>query len=345
VSRFVRLSLLTQTTYARLLDLLVTSTVGEIDAASTLVSKQIRGRRYWYVQSYVNAKKIQTYLGVESPELLQLMERWRTAKAEANTRAELVAMARAGGAYVLGAAEARVMEQLAPVFRRGAVLVGSHSFAVLGSALGARWQDAIVRTEDIDLAHDPHIAIAIDPDAKPVELTSALGDALPRFDILDPTSPATSFQVRGSHLQVDLLTPQVGRESDKPIRIPALGAAATPLRFLDYLIEETQPGAVLGGHGALVTVPRPGRYAFHKLIIAGRRRAGSGKANKDRLQAAALLELLINDVPGEVTLAWKAVVKRGPKWVSAVRESVARLDQDIVERLAQFAIKPLIRRG
>ena len=37
---------------------------------------------------------------------------------------------------------------------------------------------------------------------------------------------------------------------------------AQPLRFLDHLIEDTQPGAVLGGSGVLVNVPRPGPFAF-----------------------------------------------------------------------------------
>ena len=52
-------------------------------------------------------------------------------------------MARAGGAAILGAAEAQVLERLSPVFRVGGVLVGSHAFAVIGNSLGVRWQDAI----------------------------------------------------------------------------------------------------------------------------------------------------------------------------------------------------------
>jgi hypothetical protein len=63
-------------------------------------------------------------------------------------------MARAGGAAILGAAEAQVLERLSPVFRVGGVLVGSHAFAVIGNSLGVRWQDAIARTEDVDIAHD-----------------------------------------------------------------------------------------------------------------------------------------------------------------------------------------------
>jgi hypothetical protein len=140
---------------------------------------------------------------------------------------------------------------------------------------------------------------------------------LPRFSALSPTDPATSFRVRGTEIEVELLTPLVGKESNRPIRIEPLGAAATPLRFLDYLIEETQPGAIVGGSGVLVNVPRPGRFALHKLIVASRRAVARApafaKAPKDRAQASALLSVLLSEFPGEITLAWKALSRRGRK--------------------------------
>jgi hypothetical protein len=132
------------------------------------------------------------------------------------------------------------------------------------------------------------------------------------------------------------LTPLVGRERNRPIHIDAIGAAATPLRFLDYLIEETQPGAVLGGSGVLVNVPRPGRFALHKLIVASRRSQGASgatKAPKDRAQASALLRVLLADLPGEITLAWKELSKRGKAWVTAAATSLTRLDGDLIGQL------------
>jgi hypothetical protein len=133
----------------------------------------------------------------------------------------------------------------------------------------------------------------------------------------------------------------VGRESRKPIKIPGLAAAATPLRFLDYLIEETQPAVALGGTGVLVNVPRPGRFALHKLIVAARRTPRSGgatKAAKDLAQAAALLRLLATELPGEITIAWKALHARGKAWVRAVQASLARLDADLVKTLAGLGV-------
>ncbi len=337
-----RLSLITQTTYARLLDLLFVPEPGAPSADTSIVSKTIRGRKYWYAQRQIEGKKTQSYLGPETPEVTALVEKWRRARVEAATRAELVSMARAGGAYVIGAAEAQVLERLSGLFRMGAVLVGSHAFAVLGNMLGVRWQDAMVRTLDIDIAHDHRIALALARDVEPADVRQALGDPIPRISILDPMRPATSFQVRGTEIQVDVLTPLVGRDMGRPVRIEAIGAAATPLRFLDYLIEETQPAVVMGGHGVLVNVPRPGRYALHKLIVASRRAARASsttKANKDRAQAAALLELLLSDLPGEITLGWKILAARGKPWLAAARASAAFLPPELLAQLESIGVK------
>jgi hypothetical protein len=339
---FIKLPLLAQTTYARLLDLLLTSEAGDLAAGTTLVSKNIRGRRYWYAQRHEAGKKLQSYIGPETPELATMIERWRRSRVEAADRSELVAMARAGGAHVIGAAEAAVLQRLAPVFRVGGVLVGSHAFAVLGNMLGVRWQDAIVRTDDVDIAHDFRIAVALARDGQPADIKDALGDPMPRFSVLNPTDPATSFRVRGTDVEVELLTPMIGKESNRPIRIEPLGVAATPLRFLDYLIEETQPGAVVGGSGVLVNVPRPGRFALHKLIVASRRglarSPGLAKAPKDREQASALLRVLIAEVPGEITLAWKALRRRGKAWTAAANSSLARLDPALVSDLRALGL-------
>jgi hypothetical protein len=344
MSEYSRLSLVAHTAYARLVDQLLTSETGtELEGAS-LVSKRIKGHVYWYVQRIDGGKKRQTYLGREDQGTLALVERWRRMRAAAEEREELVAVLRAAGTHAVTAAEAKVLGQLAPAFRMGAVLIGSHAFGVIGNALGVRWGEGAVRTDDVDLAHDPTIAVALSADLEPLKIPADI-DAARLFNVLDPESPATSFQVRGSHVQVDLLTPMMGKATSKPVPIPALGAAAMPLRFLDYLIEETQPGAVVGGPGVLVNVPRPGRFALHKLLVAGRRTSASkAKARKDRVQASALLRVLLEDAPGEIRLAWNALATRGRAWTHGVRESISILDPDLVDALRGRGIAPLVRR-
>jgi hypothetical protein len=62
-------------------------------------------------------------------------------------------------------------------------------------------------------------------------------------------------------------------------------------------------------------LPRPERYALHKLLVYGERpQAQRTKARKDVAQAAALIDyLLVHDAAG-IVVPWKDVNARGPGW-------------------------------
>lgn len=87
-----------------------------------------------------------------------------------------------------------------------------------------------------------------------------------------------------------------------------------------------------------MNVPRPGRFALHKLIVAGRRGLGRAKAEKDRAQATALLNVLLADLPGEIELAWKSLPKT-KGWRQPLRQSLARLDTDLIARLSKLGVR------
>ena len=93
-----------------------------------------------------------------------------------------------------------------------------------------------------------------------------------------------------------------------------------------------------------MNVPRPGRFALHKLIVVASRRSrgasGVTKAPKDRAQASALLRVLLAELPGEITIAWKELARRGKAWVAAATTSLARLDEDLIAQLHDVGIFP-----
>ena len=68
--------------------------------------------------------------------------------------------------------------------------------------------------------------------------------------------------------------------------------------------------------GVLVQVPRPERYAIHKLIVADRRRDGPDalRARKDGAQAAFLIEVLSEERPEYVAEAYAVALANGPAW-------------------------------
>ena len=134
-------------------------------------------------------------------------------------------------------------------------------------------------------------------------------------------------------LRVDFLTPLAGPESSKPVFLPSLGVSAHPLRLLDYLIEDPAQAVVVTGPGILVNVPHPARFAFHKLWISRRRPVSEQtKAAKDLRQAGEILDVLLEDRPGDLGIAWDALRRHGAA-AESVREAMARLAPEVRERL------------
>jgi len=339
-----RLPLETQTAYAELLsDLLRHRHEGR---AASVVEKVIHGRTYLYVQERALGRMLQTYLGPDTPEnrarASELKTGWSRARNAQDRRSTLVKLARVGGCACPTAAEHKVLATLADggIFGIGGVLVGTHAFAVLTNALGVTAEAGALRTSDIDLVHDPRIHVAAEHSPAPVlpRLQRDTSGAVQLWPIpgLDPRTPSTSFKIHGTQLHLDLLTPLRGR-SEAPVEIPALGASALPLRYLDYLVEESLPAAVVGGTGVLVNVPDPARFAVHKLIVAELRPAMfATKARKDLLQSEALLRVLLTDRPADVAAAWNAMLARGRGWAQRARRALGRLAPDVVARVTSL---------
>lgn len=319
----------TSTLYAELLERLLAEAARRepAKAPGAFTTKTIKGEVYVYFQcSEPGGKVRQLYLGRKGPVTDGLQERFRAGRPQAEKeRADLerlCAQVLLGGGWSMGARPARVLKAFAAagVFEAGAVLVGTHAFGLLGNMLGARWSGACLRTHDLDLA-----AVSL---AAAGGVESDAPGALERLEMgflpvpaLDPRHPSTSFKVRGEALRVDFLTP--GKEG-RPVPVPGLKTSAQPLPFLDYLLEEPQPAAVLDGGGILVLVPSPARFALHKTLVAGERPASQqAKAAKDLDQAAELAVLLAEDRPGDLRLAAEAMRARG--WGKKLERGWARL--------------------
>lgn len=326
------LSITTQTAYAELLDQLVAfrarRSVGH--APGAFVTKEIKGRTYYYFQySTPGGTARQAYVGPKSRALERLVKRFANERAEAQAdRArveELAAILRAGGAAVTDAASARVIAALADggLFELGGVLVGTHAFVVLGNVLGVRWDAAASRTEDVDIGVERVLEVGVpELHADLPRLVESLEMGFLPVPALSPKDPSTSFKVRGRGLRVDLVTPARGAKTDRPVHIERLNAAAAPVRYLDFVLEDAQPAAVVDGGGVLVAVPQPARFGLHKLLVARDRPAAfQTKAAKDLLQATLVLEALEELRPGDLASAWRAARARGKAWARALDDA------------------------
>ncbi len=329
-----RLSPETQTLYAELLeqlaDIEARRSIGNLKGCFT--TKEVKGESYYYFQySDLNGVSRQAYIGRKSPALDKMAGKFKEEKNLLKPDIEhvrkLCAQIKAGGATTADSSTARVIKSLADsgIFRLNSVLVGTHAFTVIGNMLGVHWETH-VKTHDIDIAASKHIDIAV-PDIKP-----DVPDTLEKLKLgflpvpaLNPKNPSTSFKVRGSTLRVDILTPAAG-ESERPVFVASLNTSAQPLRFLSYLLEGFEKGAVVNGEGILVNIPNPARYAFHKLIISHERSVTMhAKSEKDIAQAAGIFAVLTEDRPGDMLFAFEDVRKRGKSWLSGLKKGLCLL--------------------
>ncbi len=284
-------------------------------------TKTVKGLVYHYFQTILPGGRTQIYLGPDSAAVRRLIEARTAGEADhlADTRMfqRLAAQVAAGGAVTLLPGMARIINRLADcgVFRVGGVLVGTVAYQVLGAHLGVVWENGSRMTQDVDLAGDNNIVIAVPALTADVPAAiESLGMGFFPVPRLSRNEPSTSYAIRGKTLRVDLLTP-AAKGAAAPVFIRRLNAAATPLKYLDYLIENPIHAVMLAGDPCLVKVPQPARYALHKLIVSQERDATAGdKKRKDLVQAGNVIALLKEDRPGDLELAREALLKRGTSW-------------------------------
>lgn len=310
----------------------------------SFVKKTIKGTTQWYLQLTVGSQKTQHYLGPESEAIQQLIanekQLWEEAIPDRRAREQLVTMLISGGAHTVSAAEARLFEILerAGVFLVGGVLVGSHAFTSYGNMLGINWPSMFTQTHDVDIARNNHVALGFRNE--PANLKQALLDANMGFvevPALDRKAPSTRFRIFGKQLSVDVLTPLIGKPTSKPVLISALNTYAEPLRFLDFLLEDTQSAVIVARAGILVNVPSPARYAVHKLVTSTRRPAAMHtKTIKDVDQASLLFRVLLEDRPGDIPLAFEAARQMPEKFLAQVCIGLKKLPQELSNELQQY---------
>lgn len=331
-----------QALYSELLDRLQQAEIQNLaDKEGSFATKKVKGRTFWYFRRWQDGKVVENYVGPDSLELRERIEAQQQdvldAKAAAKARRELVRALRHGGYPAPDARTGRLLDGLARagLFRLRGVLVGTHAFRCYAAMLGARLPQQVAFTSDVDIAQFETVSIAVNDRIDP-----AFEEALNRVERYTPLpslrsrSATTRWRTADRSIEVELLTPMVGRTSERLRQLPALRAHAQPLRYLDYLIYRTEPAALLQGSGVLVNLPPPERYACHKLLVSSLRTgAARSKIGKDVAQAAALIEILLADRPDDLHEAWSDLVARGPKWKTAAAAGFKRLPEELQNRL------------
>lgn len=300
--------------------------------------KEINNKRYWYLYISIGSTRREHYLGEDSQELLDQIDDektlWESDTDDRELRQRLVNMLIGGGMTTPNKDEGKVISLLERngVFLAGAALVGTMAFRAYANMLSVIWaSDA--GTQDIDLAADNHYELALPRPRTPIHLRQIILDSgMGFFEVpaLNRKQPSTSFKIRGRDFIVDVLAPMIGRETARPVHLTDFGTYASPLRHLDYLLEDLQPAVLLYEHGIMINVPAPGRFAIHKCAISQKRPAAfAAKALKDRSQAAQIFNVLLDSRPADITLAFEAAKTHGDSFVSDFMAGLRLIDKDV----------------
>ncbi|MGO4852229.1 nucleotidyltransferase family protein [Phaeovulum sp. W22_SRMD_FR3] len=321
-----------QSGWQDLLRLLKEVAVSDIRGKPTLRLRDARG--YWYDRYRLGEQIVERYIGEDTEELRQHLARHETLRETARDRraetSRLVRLLRSEGYLTPDLATGQILMAMARsgVFRLGGTVVGTHAFrqyeGVLGVRIGA---DQAAQTNDIDIASFERLSLAlgdqVDPDL--AQVFSALD-----FEALPAIGDRKVWRWRQTRQQtlIEFLTPSF--QQDEGLRdLPALGVSAQSLHFLNYLIAEPLTVPLLYREGALIQIPRPERYAIHKLIVSERRRRGdmADKARKDRAQARFLIGVLADEDPYALAAAWQAARDKGRAWCEALDAALSKLPE------------------
>lgn len=306
------------------------------EASSELIGsveeRHRNGRTYLYERYRIGTEMKSRYLGEDRPELRARLAQAQSLRAEAEVRRQrmsrLTAILRAEGLITADRQTGSLLLAFARsgMFRLGGTLVGTAAFALYQGELGVRLAfEDLAQTGDIDVASFERLSVALED--RVIEDPATILQGL-RFDPVPGLTDRQVWRWRQSRTEtmVEFLTPAFGEEAVRPL--PALGVSAQALNYLNYLIADPIPAIVLYRSGVLVQVPRPERYAIHKLIVADRR-AGRDriKARKDRAQAAFLVLVLAEDRPDELAEAYRDALSRGPRWREWIAASLTLLPE------------------
>lgn len=313
----------------------------------------VKGREYWYFND-PDERPVRRYVGpVDDAEITKRVNEFRTIKDDIRARRKIVAtLTREVGLTPPERMTGDVVEAMeqAGLFRLRAVLVGTVAYQTYSAQLGVRLPGAAMQTGDADFAQFHSISVGVDDTMQPIlDVLRGLDPTFRPVPHLADGRQSTQY-ANDAKYKVEFLTPNTGSNdySDKPAAMPALGgAAAQPLRYLDFLIHEPVRSTMLHKSGIPVIVPSPQRYAVHKLIVAQDRQPdaeGQAKRDKDIMQSRSLFEAMaITRRQDELAEAFHEAWIRGPHWRTGIAAGLKLLSKDqrgqMVETLKQGLVE------
>lgn len=195
-----------------------------------------------------------------------------------------------------------------------ALLIGSYCLPAYKDAF--KMKLPTIRTQDVDfLVPQPYKGKRADLESILADLGFSLG-----FN-----SDGSNYFTNGV-FQIDFLTPEKGKGSDKAVPIKELGVQAEPLRYLQMLLDDP---IEVKSKDLKFGVPNPWTFAFHKILIRSSRKA-TPKKDKDLLQAVSLLREILTR-PRELERSRKTLKALPTPWKKRIQQALKEVLPEFLE--------------
>lgn len=195
------------------------------------------------------------------------------------------------------------------------ILIGSWSIYFYKYYFKSKDYSTYIRTKDIDFL------VPIPPKfAKEINIFELVKD----LGFLERHRGSKGYIIlEHPDLSIEFLVPERSRGINKPYFIPQLSINAQPLRFLDFLVENT---ISIKAEGLHLRLPHPAAYVLHKFIIFKRRNKVE-KHDRDIEGALRVFnELIRNNKHNEIRLIFKKMHKKWKERVIKNLESINELE-------------------
>lgn len=166
---------------------------------------------------------------------------------------------------------------------RNLILIGGWCQNVYKEHFGNPLEISTLRTADVDflISNPPKI-----------EKKTNLPEVFKRIGFDEEFSTLNGYaKYVHPELEIEFLTPELGKGRDKPYEIKKLNVQAQGLRYLNLLQEYTME---ITFHGINIVVPEPPAFVLHKLMISERRKS-RGKEENDIRVAKQIGEYLLEN--------------------------------------------------
>lgn len=193
------------------------------------------------------------------------------------------------------------------------ILIGSWSIYFYKNYFKSESYSTFIRTRDIDFLIP--IPFKCKKKLDVYKLVEDLGF------LIQFTGSQGYIKLEHPDLTIEFLVPEKGRGYYKPYWVSQLAINAQPLRYLNFLVQNT---VVIDFHDLSIRLPHPAAYALHKFIIFKRRRKAD-KRDRDIEGALRVFRQLINN--NEHIIIKQTFARMHTKWQKTVIRNLESIEE------------------